>query len=113
MTQKRISRRAFERAARSRFELSAGQARELRRLFEKHTEEIASKRGLAAHPRIVASKVSPAKAAATRKARAKKAAVSGARVVRGAPREREVPQEFLEAEDMMFGGEETAEEVDY
>lgn len=63
MTRKTRSRKAFEREARTRFDLTAKQARELRRLFEKHTGTEASKAELLRHPRIAGKHVEEAREA--------------------------------------------------
>jgi hypothetical protein len=70
-TKRAIQRKAFEKEYRKVYGVSAKVAREARVLFERHTLEDATKKLLLEHPRIAKSKVGPAKAAVTRKAKSK------------------------------------------
>ena len=99
MTRTAISRRAFQREARERYGLTAAQAREHRRLFEAHTGEVASRKGLLAHPRIAAAKVRYAKAAVTRKAKKREKEKKGVEPKRtigetGRHKQRRTPMKF-------------------
>lgn len=106
------SRKAFEKAARIRFSLTASQAKELRKRFEDRTGT-ASAAELRRHPRIAAKIVPAAKAAVKRigkkralKAKGKAAINTGAR-----PVAREVPVFEIAPEKDTEEAIEEAEEI--
>jgi len=115
MTRTAIQRRAFEKAFRSKFGVSAKVARAARVAYERKYETAKGK-DVKAHPRRTAALLKPTKRKGVkgRKRAAPVVPVAPAGVSGGVlPPAVEFPEEFAGEEDNYYGGEEAPEEGEY